>query len=106
MLLESQFEQVVLDMESLEPKERVSTWLKLAEYVLPKLTRSEVVVEPEEKEPDTFSLDLLTVDEMALLLDLMNKGQGAEPSERYTFTVKDGQIVREYGNLKAPPVGY
>lgn len=42
-LLDAQFERLVSDLETLEPKDRINTWLKLAEYVLPKLNRSEVV---------------------------------------------------------------
>lgn len=41
-LLEEQFEQVVADLKSLEPKLRVEAWLKMAEFVLPKLQRTEV----------------------------------------------------------------
>jgi hypothetical protein len=44
-LLESQFDQVVLDLAGLEPKERVNAWLKLSEFVLPKLQRSETVID-------------------------------------------------------------
>ena len=76
MLLESQFERVVLDMEHLEPKERVNAWLKLAEYVLPKLNRSEVVIEPETNFPATFDVERLTAEESDLLLDLIDKAQG------------------------------
>ncbi len=42
-LLESQFEQVAADLASLEPKDRVNTWLKMSEFVLPKLQRTETV---------------------------------------------------------------
>ena len=75
-LLESQFERVVLDMESLEPKERVNAWLKLAEYVLPKLNRSEVLIDQETNLPATFDVERLTTEESALLLDLIDKAQG------------------------------
>lgn len=44
-LLESQFEQVALDLAGLEPKDRVNAWLKLSEFVLPKLQRSETVID-------------------------------------------------------------
>jgi len=43
-LLESQFEQVAFDLAGLEPKEGVNVWLKLSEFVLPKLQRSETVI--------------------------------------------------------------
>ena len=44
-LLESQFEQVAFDLAGLEPKEGVNVWLKLSEFVLPKLQRSETVID-------------------------------------------------------------
>jgi len=44
-LLENQFDQVADDLAGLDPKERVNAWLKLAEFVLPKLQRSETVID-------------------------------------------------------------
>jgi hypothetical protein len=44
-LLESQFEQVAIDLAGLEPRDRVNAWLKLSEFVLPKLQRSETVID-------------------------------------------------------------
>ncbi len=41
-LLEEQFDQVAADLRSLDPKSRAEIWLKLAEFVLPKLQRSQV----------------------------------------------------------------
>ena len=35
-LLSDSFGQIVADFDKLEPRERVSAWAKLAEYVLPK----------------------------------------------------------------------
>jgi hypothetical protein len=42
-LLQSQFDTVVRDLEQLEPKDRVSAYLKLLEYAVPKLNRTEQV---------------------------------------------------------------
>ncbi len=44
-LLSDSFEQIVEDFNQLEPRERVVAWAKLAEYVLPKLQRTETVVD-------------------------------------------------------------
>lgn len=44
-LLESQFDQIALDLAGLEAKDRVNAWLKLSEFVLPKLQRSETVID-------------------------------------------------------------
>lgn len=44
-LLDNNFEQVVEDMKSLDAKQRVDTWVKLLEYVMPKLQRSEQVID-------------------------------------------------------------
>lgn len=35
-LLESRFDQVAADLDSLEPKERLNAWLKMSEFILPK----------------------------------------------------------------------
>lgn len=40
-LVEGNVERIRQDLEALEPKERVSAWLKLTEFVLPKLQRTE-----------------------------------------------------------------
>lgn len=44
-LLSDSFEKVVSDFDQLEPRERVAAWVKLAEYVLPKLQRTETVID-------------------------------------------------------------
>lgn len=44
-LLEKQFDQVAVDLAGLDPKDRVNAWLKLSEFVLPKLQRSETVID-------------------------------------------------------------
>lgn len=56
-LLESQFEQVAADLASLEPKDRVNAWLKMSEFVLPKLQRTET----------TFDLSKLTEEQIDAL---------------------------------------
>lgn len=40
-LLESQFNAVLNDLEALEPKDRVNAWIKLLDFALPKLQRTE-----------------------------------------------------------------
>lgn len=42
-LVEDNAEQVRQDLAALDPKERVNAWLKLTEFVVPKLQRTETV---------------------------------------------------------------
>ncbi|WP_211361135.1 hypothetical protein [Maribacter flavus] len=42
-LLEDRWDQVLEDISSLHPKDRVDTFIKLMEYALPKLNRTEMV---------------------------------------------------------------
>ena len=42
-LLESQYDRVLADLEALEPKDRVGAWIKLLDFALPKLQRTETV---------------------------------------------------------------
>jgi hypothetical protein len=42
-LLDAQFDNVVEDLEQLEPKGRVTAYLKLLEFAVPKLNRTEQV---------------------------------------------------------------
>jgi len=44
-LVEDNAEQVRQDLAALDPKERVSAWLKLAEFLVPKLQRTEATHE-------------------------------------------------------------
>ena len=44
-LLEKQFDVVAANIEALEPKDQIAAWLKLAEFVLPKLQRTETVID-------------------------------------------------------------
>ena len=41
LLLDSQFEQIITDLNNLEPKDRINAYVRLIEYVLPKLQRTE-----------------------------------------------------------------
>lgn len=43
-LLSDQFDQVLEDMATLSPKERISAYIQLLEYALPKLARTESTV--------------------------------------------------------------
>jgi hypothetical protein len=42
--LENGTGQLLKDLAELEPKDRVNAWLKLAEFVLPKLTRAQTEI--------------------------------------------------------------
>lgn len=44
-LLESQCEQILADLETLEAKDRVNAWIKLLDFALPKLQRTETTVD-------------------------------------------------------------
>lgn len=44
-LLDDNWDKVVNDLKELNPKERIDTYLKLLEYSLPKLSRSEQSVD-------------------------------------------------------------
>jgi len=44
-VVEGQLDRMLEDLEALEPKDRVNAWLKLTEFVLPKLQRSETVID-------------------------------------------------------------
>lgn len=44
-LIDDNYQQVVRDIKSLKPRERVDAWLKLLEYALPKLQRSEMSID-------------------------------------------------------------
>ena len=44
-LLESQYEQILTDLEALEPKDRVNAWIRLLDFAMPKLQRTENVID-------------------------------------------------------------
>jgi len=44
-LLEKQFDKVAANIEALEPKEQINAWIKMAEFVLPKLQRTETIID-------------------------------------------------------------
>lgn len=67
-LLEKHFDKVAANIEALEPKEQIAVWLKLAEFVLPKLQRTEMDVYTEEKEN---VLDRLPIEKQAEILRLL-----------------------------------
>ncbi len=58
-LVESNAERIRQDLEDLEPRERVNAWLKLTEFVLPKLQRVET----------TYDLSKLAPEEIDRLFD-------------------------------------
>lgn len=49
-------DQMIKDLKSLEPKERLTIVGGLAEYIVPKLARSEIQAAIETKEVQTFTL--------------------------------------------------
>lgn len=65
-LLSDSFDKIIDDFEQLEPRERVVAWVKLAEYVLPKLQRTETLVD----------VSKLTDDEVERLLSAIFKQRG------------------------------
>lgn len=44
-LLDKNFDSLEADIKDLEPRERVNAWTKLLEYVVPKLQRTETVID-------------------------------------------------------------
>ncbi|MEO6039793.1 MAG: hypothetical protein ABIQ93_15370 [Saprospiraceae bacterium] len=44
-LLDKNFDSLEADIQGLEPRERVNAWVKLLEYVVPKLQRTETVID-------------------------------------------------------------
>lgn len=57
-LVEGNAERIRADLEALEPLERVNAWLKLAEFVLPKLQRSELNITKEPVNIKTVIIEL------------------------------------------------
>jgi len=57
-LVEDNAEQVRQDLAALDPKERVSAWLKLAEFLLPKLQRTEATHEIQQAPGKTIVIEL------------------------------------------------
>lgn len=59
-LIEGNVERIRQDLEMLDPKERVNAWLKLTEFVLPKLQRSEVdaTINTESVEAKTWVIEI------------------------------------------------
>ncbi len=71
-LLEDNFDQVTSDLKKLSPKERADVWLRLLEYALPKLTRTEIVEPP----TDLETLMQLTPEErQSRIIELQAKTQ-------------------------------
>jgi len=50
-LLSSQFDKVVAKLDELEPREYIAAWIKLLEYGLPKLQRTEITGEISDGQP-------------------------------------------------------
>ena len=44
-LLDRNFDAVLNDLENLEPKDRVNAWLRLLEFAMPKMQRTENVID-------------------------------------------------------------
>lgn len=67
-LVEDNAEQVRQDLAALDPKDRLNAWLKLTEFVLPKLQRTETV----------YDFSTLPADEIDRLFD---RAVGAHQSD-------------------------
>lgn len=59
-LLDDNLEQVEADLKQLDPKERVNAWLRLLEFALPKLQRSQIELPetPETEQPRRPTIDI------------------------------------------------
>ena len=44
-LLEGRLEQISIDLEALEAKDRVNAWIKLLDFAVPKLQRTETIID-------------------------------------------------------------
>ena len=72
-LLEDNYEQLVTDLQKLDPKSRADLWCKLLEYALPKLNRTEIAEPP----TDLEQLMQLTPEErQARIIELQAKLNG------------------------------
>ena len=69
LLLDTNFDRIVEDIAQLEPKERVSAYLKLLEFALPKLKAIEAKIEG-----DTMAVQPPTIVIGDNLPDWMNEG--------------------------------
>ena len=70
-LLEDNFEVIQQDLKKLDAKSRADLWVRLLEYVVPKLTRTEAVA-VEKAKPD---LSRLSHQEKKDLVRLLNKAK-------------------------------
>ena len=68
---EIKFDQLVKDINSLKPKERIDAFLGLAEFVLPKLNRVTLAGDPE-KPIDIHSARRALIDKLSALPDNEN----------------------------------
>ena len=69
-LIENNFEQVIQDIQLLDPKERVNAISNLIEYAIPKLSRTELV---EDKETETLDFSKLTDEELRQYVNIGRK---------------------------------
>jgi len=69
-LIENNFEQVIQDIQLLDPKERVQAITNLIEYAIPKLNRTELV---EDKEIEQFDFSKLSDDELRQYITIGRK---------------------------------
>jgi hypothetical protein len=73
-LLEDNYEVVLADLKKLDAKSRADLWVRLLEYVVPKLTRTEAVA-VEKAKPD---LSKLSHQEKKDLVTLLTKAKSAD----------------------------
>lgn len=71
-LLEDNYEQIVNDLQKLDPKSRADLWCKLLEYALPKLNRTEIAEPPTDLET---LMQLSPEQRQARIIELQSKIQ-------------------------------
>ncbi len=74
-LLEDNYDTIVKDMAKLDPKSRADLWVKLLDFVLPRLSRTEIAEPP----TDLETLMLLSPEERRIkIIQLQSKTQNGE----------------------------
>ena len=72
-LLENNYDKITADLEKLTPKDRVSAWLGLLEFSLPKLQRIEAEVDVESNTEIDF--EKLSTEEIKQLIIILQKSR-------------------------------
>ena len=92
-LIDERFDSIAYDMELLEPKDRVASYLKLLEYVLPK-QREQKIDLPTLTDKPIMEKDLDTMTD-AQLLAIASAGTGIHPddlTDEILQKIADGEL--------------